>query len=191
MLASCAVALLEGSGCFACVLLGFFDWNWSAFACGSFLELFTPTNWPTSSTCLDYRVPQMLQALGVLVYSPPLEDCIKRKEEIPSGHSWELQLRGKLILGQDAFLPPLAIFWVGPFVFLHVHTEMRGFNFRGFFAGCSIWAVELIRRQIQRNHPEATVNAILIDFFLYDAMQNIVNTGQEHLPHHRTRSVWY
>ncbi|KAM3424564.1 Queuosine 5'-phosphate N-glycosylase/hydrolase [Cercospora zeina] len=35
--------------------------------------------------------------------------------------------------------------------------------------GCSIWAVELIRREILRNHPEATsVNAVLIDFFLYD-----------------------
>ncbi|KAK4494844.1 hypothetical protein PRZ48_014200 [Zasmidium cellare] len=32
-----------------------------------------------------------------------------------------------------------------------------------------IWAVELIRREIVRAHPEATnVNAVLIDFFLYD-----------------------
>lgn len=36
-------------------------------------------------------------------------------------------------------------------------------------SGCSIWAVELIRREIVRMHPEATnVNAVLIDFFLYD-----------------------
>ncbi|PPJ56604.1 hypothetical protein CBER1_01808 [Cercospora berteroae] len=35
--------------------------------------------------------------------------------------------------------------------------------------GCSIWAVELIRREILRKYPEATaVNAVLIDFFLYD-----------------------
>lgn len=36
-------------------------------------------------------------------------------------------------------------------------------------SGCSIWAVELIRREILRAHPEATnINAVLIDFFLYD-----------------------
>lgn len=32
--------------------------------------------------------------------------------------------------------------------------------------GCSIWCVELIRREIKQQHPEAKVNAILIDFFL-------------------------
>lgn len=36
--------------------------------------------------------------------------------------------------------------------------------------GCSIWAVELIRRQIVSSHPEVErqINAVLIDFFLYD-----------------------
>lgn len=39
----------------------------------------------------------------------------------------------------------------------------------GCHSGCSIWAVELIRRKIVRAHPDATnVNAVLIDFFLYD-----------------------
>lgn len=35
------------------------------------------------------------------------------------------------------------------------------------------------------------VNAILIDFFLYDTMKEIEKTGQESIPHHRTRSIWY
>ena len=36
-------------------------------------------------------------------------------------------------------------------------------------SGCSIWAVELIRREIARAHPEAVaVNAVLLDFLLYD-----------------------
>ena len=39
----------------------------------------------------------------------------------------------------------------------------------GCHSGCSIWAVELIRREIVKAHPDATnVNAVLIDFFLYD-----------------------
>jgi len=57
--------------------------------------------------------------------------------------------------------------------------------------GCSIWAVELVRQQILRHHPDATVNAILIDFFLYDLAKEQESAGVEAIPHHRTRSIWY
>lgn len=60
-----------------------------------------------------------------------------------------------------------------------------------FFAGCSIWCVELIRRDILARHPDATVNAILIDFFLYDTMKERESAGDDKIPHHRTRSIWY
>lgn len=55
----------------------------------------------------------------------------------------------------------------------------------------SIWCVELIRREIMRNHPETRVNAILIDFFLYDTMKEKEAEGKEEFPHHRCRSIWY
>jgi hypothetical protein len=45
-----------------------------------------------------------------------------------------------------------------------------------------------------RHHPEAKLNAILIDFFLYDtvkAMEAEAGEGQIPFPHHRTRTVWY
>ncbi|KAE8453513.1 hypothetical protein EG329_010374 [Mollisiaceae sp. DMI_Dod_QoI] len=42
----------------------------------------------------DYRVPQMLNTLGCLWYAPPLENAIRHKKIIESGHSWEIQLRG-------------------------------------------------------------------------------------------------
>jgi hypothetical protein len=57
--------------------------------------------------------------------------------------------------------------------------------------GCSIWCVELIRREIVRQNPGAKVNAILIDFFLYDTMKERELARQEDIPHHRTRSIWY
>ncbi|KAL3960269.1 hypothetical protein VFPFJ_06825 [Purpureocillium lilacinum] len=56
---------------------------------------------------------------------------------------------------------------------------------------CSIWCVELIRREIRRHHPNTHVNAILIDFFLYDKMKELEAEGKEAFPHHRTRSIWY
>lgn len=100
----------------------------------------------------DYRIPQMLNSLGCLLYSPPLYRRISQQQEITTGENCEIELRG-----------------------------------------CSIWCVELIRRQILREHPEAKVNAILIDFFLYDTLKERERSGEETemLPHHRTRSIWY
>ncbi|CZT02664.1 probable cobyrinic acid a,c-diamide synthase [Rhynchosporium graminicola] len=98
----------------------------------------------------DYRVPQILNTLGCLWYSPLLDHVVRQKKIIESGHSWEIQMRG-----------------------------------------CSIWCVELIRREILRNHPKAKINAILIDFFLYDTMKEREGAGQDEIPHHRTRSIWY
>jgi hypothetical protein len=104
-----------------------------------------------TSSVLDYRVPQMLRALGALTYSPPLGSAVRRLEEIPSGSAWEVQIRG-----------------------------------------CSIWCVELMRREIRRLDPNAQVNAILIDFFLYDSAKTLITAEAEaDMPHHRTRSVWY
>lgn len=106
----------------------------------------------------DYRIPQMLQSLNVLWYSPRLETKIKRREELMAGSNMEIEIRG-----------------------------------------CSIWAVELLKREMVKLYPEAKhkVNAILIDFFLYDtckeqeAIAEAENAKEEILPHHRTRSIWY
>lgn len=107
----------------------------------------------------DYRIPQMLNTLGVLQYSPPLESHIRQRKPIASGHAWETQLRG-----------------------------------------CSIWAVELLRREIRRRQQEqqpqkekarVVVNAILIDFFLYDTIKDREAKADSLIPHHRTRCIWY
>lgn len=46
----------------------------------------------------DYRIPQMLNTLGCLWYSPLLESAIRQKKIIESGHRWEIQLRGMAAL---------------------------------------------------------------------------------------------
>lgn len=60
-----------------------------------------------------------------------------------------------------------------------------------YFTGCSIWAVELLRKEMLELKPDTKVNAILIDFFLYDLAKERENEGVEAIPHHRTRSIWY
>lgn len=48
--------------------------------------------------------------------------------------------------------------------------------------GCSIWAVELMRRQIASDHPETAhaVHAVLLDFLLYDLAKEIEASGELH-----------
>jgi hypothetical protein len=57
--------------------------------------------------------------------------------------------------------------------------------------GCSIWCVELLRREILRLDPTLRTNAVLIDFYLYDTIKAQLKNGEKMLPHHRTRSIWY
>ena len=139
----------------------------------------------------------MLHHLGCIRYSPPLDSHIRSLKPMHSGSNWEIELRGT-----------------------------------------TIWCVELIKREIERRHPEVKtananpkhtqtnghenghtkklsiderkfttqkhtkqkslhetsrsgINAILIDFFLYDTVKGMEDEGTEIIPHHRTRSIWY
>lgn len=116
---------------------------------------------------LDYRIPQMLHSLGIIWYCPPLENKIRRLEVIESGHSWEMQIRG-------IKFPKTAACYVTDHCI-----------------GCSIWGVELLRQEIVKLKPDAKINAILIDFFLYDMAKEKEQEEAEIIPHHRTRSIWY
>lgn len=122
----------------------------------------------------DYRIPQILITLGALYCSPPVAAAIKDKKMFRSGDRWEMQLRGTSLLfpGRDFFS----------------RADLANYRVR---VACSIWCVELIRREILRHHPGTEVNAILIDFFLYDRMKELEAAGREPFPHHRTRSIWY
>ncbi|KAM3588653.1 hypothetical protein VKS41_001094 [Umbelopsis sp. WA50703] len=59
--------------------------------------------------------------------------------------------------------------------------------------GNSIWSVELLRREIQEmiesDKSDMKVNAILLDFYIWDFAKEI--QGQVDIPTHRTRSVYY
>lgn len=60
--------------------------------------------------------------------------------------------------------------------------------------GCSIWAVELMKRFILKKHPNSKVNAILIDFYLWDSAKKVQMASKGNggnIPCHRTRSIFY
>lgn len=56
--------------------------------------------------------------------------------------------------------------------------------------GCSIWCVELLRREIKQNWGR-DLNAILIDFWLWDEAQTLKKMGGLTVPFHRTRGIFY
>lgn len=58
--------------------------------------------------------------------------------------------------------------------------------------GCSIWAVELIRQQVEEILG-SLINSILIDYYLWDsATANVqLNDSSPDHPIHRTRSLYY
>ncbi|CAO3588488.1 unnamed protein product [Absidia cylindrospora] len=56
--------------------------------------------------------------------------------------------------------------------------------------GNSIWAVELVRQRIQQVMPNTHINAILIDFYIWDLAKEIQNELTA-VPTHHTRSWYY
>jgi hypothetical protein len=55
--------------------------------------------------------------------------------------------------------------------------------------GNSIWAVELARQKIHQIDPSLNINAILIDFYIWDMAKEIQD--QMTVPTHCTRSCFY
>lgn len=55
--------------------------------------------------------------------------------------------------------------------------------------GNSIWAVELVRERIERIDPQLKINAILIDFYIWDMAKEIQDKMT--VPTHCTRSCFY
>src|SRR5581483_4123310 len=45
----------------------------------------------------DYKLPQVLRAEGVLVYSPALAERVDERREIAAGHPWEVEIRAATI----------------------------------------------------------------------------------------------
>jgi len=57
--------------------------------------------------------------------------------------------------------------------------------------GCSIWSVELLRKEMWREWGR-DVNAILIDFWLWDEAQKMKKEGEGfNVSFHRTRGIFY
>jgi hypothetical protein len=130
----------------------------------------------------DYRIPQMLNQLGCLRYSPPLDSHIRSLKPLTPGSNWEIELRGTSI-------------WCVELIKREIekrHPEVKNAGKKG-VAHLESDEDDHGDSEEPTEHPHKTygVNAILIDFFLYDTMKNLEAEQNESVPHHRTRSIWY
>ncbi|OKL57454.1 hypothetical protein UA08_07224 [Talaromyces atroroseus] len=164
----------------------------------------------------DYRIPQMLYQLGCLLYSPPLESHIRRLQPIKPGSKWELELRGASIWCVELIKQEIERRHPeSKTAYSTEQSSIYGTNLDDKDDVADIETEEQSKEQEgareeekekDRNgdgtasQPElkkaATrkvfgINAILIDFFLYDTMKELECDGCETIPHHRTRSIWY
>ncbi|KAK1147761.1 hypothetical protein N8T08_000274 [Aspergillus melleus] len=147
----------------------------------------------------DYRIPQMLHQLGCLRYSPPLESHIRSRKIIPSGSTWEVELRAtsiwcvELIRREIELRHPEAKELLVPAP-VHVSKSdgpsqyLETPDMKAEQEKCS---TQKRRQKSVHEIKGPGLNAILIDFFLYDTMKELESDGQESIPHHRTRSIWY
>ncbi|KAB8079343.1 hypothetical protein BDV29DRAFT_164836 [Aspergillus leporis] len=139
----------------------------------------------------DYRIPQILHQLGCLMYSPPLESHIRQLKPIPSGSTWEVELRAtsiwcvELIRQEIERQHPEAKPKTNP-------VQSNGHPSSHDRRQSLITEQKNGATQTSTDKPAPSgVNAILIDFFLYDTMKELEKNGNEKIPHHRTRSIWY
>lgn len=110
----------------------------------------------------DYRIPQVLQYFGVLEYSQELKDVLNRDHLIHHGSEFEVEIRGQSIYAVD----------------LLVETMKK-----------------LIAKEngnSDANHKSATINSILVDFYLWDfRRQNVELIDSNTSPYHKTRCIYY
>lgn len=185
----------------------------------------------------------MLHQLGCLLYSPPLESHIRRRQLIKSGSKWEMELRGTSIWCVELIRQEIErthpetrmVYSTGNSSTFEINidekedkdvteitTETQEQEEKEETTEVAIQKPEAIGDEeeitekapqepqepqeiAEKEEPKPTttsksstpklktisINAILIDFFLYDTMKELENGGQETIPHHRTRSIWY
>ncbi|KAL5520082.1 hypothetical protein ACEPAG_1742 [Sanghuangporus baumii] len=114
----------------------------------------------------DYRVPQILHHLGILVYPPELIEQLRNKSPFPPGSREEISIRAASILAVEAVRDEI--------------SRIRSINAQKDEGSSDVSSVLIdfylwdLAKRIERGQ---------------DVVDGI--TTQEILPAHRTRSIWY
>ena len=113
----------------------------------------------------DYRVPQALLYFGIIEYSNELKNLLQMHETHHLSSTSDKALNCMNVLE-------------------------RGNNFEVEIRGVSIHAVELVLEEIRSLKPDMPINAILLDYYLWDLAKDRKDE-MRHIPIHRVRSIYY
>ena len=110
----------------------------------------------------DYKVPQSLLHLGIMKYTDPLMEKLKRGEMIPVGDRLELEIRGNSV-------------WAVELIYQEVIKKAKEDS-----TFCSLFPGKL----------DSVVNSVIIDFYLWDFAKEKLE-GITEFPCHKTRTIFY
>lgn len=114
----------------------------------------------------DYRVPQTLLYYGILKYSPQLMATLLQNQRFHSLKSSSTKDESEK------------------------HMIKRGDLYEIEIRGASIWAVELLVKELKKLENMGSINAIIVDFYLWD-LAKLNPSEMLQWPIHLTRSIYY
>lgn len=112
----------------------------------------------------DYRVPQILHHLGILVYPPSLQEKLRKGEDIPPGSNEEISLRAASIVSVERMRDEI--------------LRLRGDIGRGPWEEVNSVLIDFYLWDLAKRIETGK-----------DRVEGINKV--EILPAHRTRSIWY
>ena len=114
----------------------------------------------------DYRVPQILHHLKILIYPPSLLTLLESGHYFEHGSKEEVSIRAASIVAVEL-----------------VRDEILALQHH---------AKEIADASTTMEHGvDVPVSSVLIDFYLWDTAKRIEQGEEIVLPPHRTRSIWY
>lgn len=147
----------------------------------------------------DYRVPVILHTLSCITYSPPLTSHIHHKKHLPSGHTWEIQLRGASI-------------WCVEMIKRYIesrHPESRGIV-NSILIDFYLYDTAKEMEESLRKHKELEQHREKVESSMaggqilkipvtHSGKGKGIDNWEEReskekgmmIPHHRTRTIWY
>ena len=112
----------------------------------------------------DYRVPQILHHLGILVYPPSLQEKLRNDENVPPGSDEEISLRAASIVSVERMRGEI--------------LKLRGGDAWGPWGEVSSVLIDFYLWDLAKRIENGT-----------DRVEGIESV--DILPAHRTRSIWY
>jgi len=115
----------------------------------------------------DYRVPQILHHLKILIYPPSLLALLESGHYFEHGSKEEVSIRAASIVAVERVRDEIL-------ALRHQDKEIAG-----------------TATTVGECGVDVPVSSVLIDFYLWDAAKRIEESEETVVPTHRTRSIWY